>query len=197
MLLGTRPRTLVSYFTQSQIRPNKNVINLLRAYRYLRRTRNLPYKLLMTGNWLQSDAVVQFMNENQLHDDVLFVRGLSERELAACYRLATLAVNPSLSEGGMPFTFTEAVSVGTPVVMADIPVSREIITEAKVAERTFFDALDHKDIARVIARALADRDQLFALQQEFYNRCLANRSWKEVVGEYITALESAGGLALK
>ncbi|TPI16452.1 glycosyltransferase family 4 protein [Mesorhizobium sp. B4-1-3] len=177
-------------FYASQIRPNKNIVNLLRAYNYLRRSQNLPYKLLLTGEWRESINVVRFMNENRLHNDVLFVRGLSERELAACYRLATLAVNPSLAEGGMPFTFTEAVSVGTPVIMADIPVSREIIRDVEVARRTFFDAADHRSIADAISAALADRDGLFAVQREFYDRHLVGRSWTEVVGQYIEALDN-------
>lgn len=176
-------------FYASQIRPHKNVVNLLRAYHYLRRTQNLPYKLIMTGEWRGSSDVVDFMNEHRLHNDVLFVRGLSEKELASCYRLATLAVNPSLSEGGMPFTFTEALSVGVPVIMADIPVSREIIKDAKVAERTFFDALDYKNIASAIVEALKDLDGLYAVQREFYERQLVGRSWNEVVGDYISALE--------
>lgn len=175
-------------FYASQIRPNKNVMSLLRAYHYLRRTQNLPYKLLMTGDWRESSDVAHFMNENRLHDDVLFVRGLSEKELAACYRLATLAVNPSLAEGGMPFTFTESVSVGTPALMSDIPVSREIIVDQAVADRTFFDGFDYKDIARAIRRALEDIDDLYAVQRGFYDRHLASRSWREVVSEYIGAL---------
>jgi glycosyltransferase involved in cell wall biosynthesis len=176
-------------FYASQIRPNKNVMTLLRAYHHLRRTKNLPYKLLMTGEWRGSADVMRFMNENRLHDDVLFVRGLSEKELAACYRLATLAINPSLAEGGMPFTLTESVSVGTPVVMADIPVSREIIVDETVADRTFFDGFDYRDMARAILEALSDVGGLYALQRGFYDRRLASRSWREVVREYIGALE--------
>ncbi|MER8697415.1 glycosyltransferase [Mesorhizobium opportunistum] len=179
-------------FYASQFRPNKNVMNLLRAYDHLRRTQNIPYKLLMTGEWRVSGSIVRFMDENRLHNDVLFVRGLSERELASCYRLATLAVNPSLAEGGMPFTFTEAVSVGTPVIMADIPVSREIIQDVEVAQRTFFDGFDYRSIAKAITSALADRDGLVAAQRDFYNRQMVTRSWNEVVREYILVLESMG-----
>lgn len=182
-------------FYASQIRPNKNVMTLLRAYHHLRTTQDLPYKLLMTGEWRGSEDVRRFMEANRLHDDVLFVRGLSEKELAACYRLATLAVNPSLAEGGMPFTFTESLSVGTPVVMADIAVSREIIDDAAVADRTFFDGFDYKDVARVIREALDDVDGLRALQREFYDRKLSSRSWRQVVGEYIDALESCASSA--
>ncbi|THV23069.1 glycosyltransferase [Peteryoungia ipomoeae] len=182
-------------FYASQIRPNKNVMTLLKAYHFLRRTKNLPYKLLMTGEWRESADVKSFMDEMNLHEDVLFVRGLSEKELAACYRLATLAVNPSLAEGGMPFTFTESLSVGTPVVMADIAVSREIIDDAAVADRTFFDGFDYKDVARVIREALDDVDGLRALQREFYDSKLSSRSWRQVVGEYIDALESCASSA--
>lgn len=186
-------RDLGFLFYASQIRPNKNVMTLLRAYYHLRCTQNLPYKLLMTGEWRGSQEVMDFMHDKNLHDDVLFVRGLNEKELASCYRLATLAVNPSLSEGGMPFTFTEAVSVGTPVVMADIPVSREILNEPEIASRTFFNGFDYRSLAKAIVAGLDDLDGLIELQSEFYHRKLAGRTWRKVVGEYISALDMARG----
>lgn len=184
-------RDLGFLFYASQIRPNKNVMTLLKAYYHLRRTQNLPYKLLMTGDWSGSPEVKAFMNEKNLHDDVLFIRGLNEKELASCYRLATLAVNPSLAEGGMPFTFTEAVSVGTPAIMADIPVSREILDEAEIAAATLFDAYDYKSVANAIITALDDRDGLRRMQEDFFERRLAGRTWVKVVSEYIAALNHA------
>ncbi|MFD2884495.1 glycosyltransferase [Pseudomonas lini] len=75
----------------------------------------------------------KFISEHGLQNDVLCLYGLSIQELAACYKLADLAVNPSLSEGGCPFTFTEALSVGTPVVMARIAVTEEILVDEKAA----------------------------------------------------------------
>src|SRR3569623_1362016 len=102
----------------------------------------MPYKLLLTGYLHLSPEVSAFLNRNDLHHEVLCLWGLTEQELAGCYKQATLAVTPSLSEGGMPFTFAEAVSVGTPVVMADIAVTREVMTSKSLRESSLFDPYD-------------------------------------------------------
>ena len=102
-------------FYASQFRPNKNVLMLLRAYEYLLRKRYLGHKLILTGNPHGMPQVRNFVLNHRLENDVIFLHGLSVSELAACYKLADLAVSPTLSEGGCPFTFTEALSVGTPV----------------------------------------------------------------------------------
>jgi len=93
-------------FYASQFRPNKNVVTLLRAYEYLLRRRYIGCKLVLTGDPQVQPLVARYVRKHRLEFDVLFLRNLSDRQLAACYRLATLAVNPSLSEGGCPFTLT-------------------------------------------------------------------------------------------
>lgn len=178
-------------FYASQFRPNKNVLTLLKAYEYLNREKRLPYRLVLTGDLSQAPAIKSFINEKHLHDNVLFIRGLSEVELASCYRLAALSVNPSLAEGGMPFTFTESVSVGTPVVMADIAVTREILTDERVAKATLFDPYDFRALARKIEVALDQKDELLKLQTEFYHRRLIGRSYQDVVKETIAILDAA------
>lgn len=44
-----------------------------------------------------------------------------------------------VGKGGMPFIFAEAVSVEISGVMADIPVSHEIIRDVEVARRALFE----------------------------------------------------------
>ncbi|WP_210236525.1 glycosyltransferase, partial [Mesorhizobium sp. M3A.F.Ca.ET.201.01.1.1] len=83
----------------------------------------MGHKLILTG-FSHYESVRVFLREHNLLADVLCVHGLTEPELAACYKMADLAVSPSLSEGGMPFTFTEALSVETPAILADIDVTR-------------------------------------------------------------------------
>ena len=89
-------------FYASQMRPNKNVLTLLRAYKYLLRERLIGHKLILTGNVSVLPEIEQFLREHNLEHEVLFLHGLKVQELAACYKLADLAVNPSLSEGGCP-----------------------------------------------------------------------------------------------
>lgn len=171
-------------FYASQFRPNKNVSSLLKAYEYLLKRRYVGHKLILTGNPNALPEVRQFIAEHNLENDVLCLHGLSARELAACYRLADLAVNPSISEGGCPFTFTEALSVGTPVVMARIPVTEEIITDQELQQQMLFDPYDWKDIAARIEWGLNNRHALLEIQKPVYER-LSRRTWRIAVDEYI------------
>ncbi|MNN12563.1 D-inositol-3-phosphate glycosyltransferase [compost metagenome] len=161
---------------------------MLRAYQYLLRERLIGHKLILTGKPAALPAVQKFIKDHQLDKEVLFLHSLKTSELAACYALADLAVNPSLSEGGCPFTFTEALSVNTPVVMARIPVTEEVLTDPELQEVTFFDPYDWKDLAGRIEWAIEHRKELLAIQQQTYTQ-LSKRSWTNVVDEHLQILE--------
>lgn len=176
-------------FYASQFRPNKNLLMLLRAYEFLLRKKYIGHKLILTGDPERYPAVKKFIAEHNLENDVLCLHGLTVQELAACYKLADLAVNPSLSEGGCPFTFTEALSVDTPVVMARIAVTEEILNHPELQDTTFFDPFDWADMAHRIEWALSHRAQLLPLQKNIYQR-LIRRTWTDVVNEHITVLEA-------
>ncbi|OJW47813.1 MAG: hypothetical protein BGO67_09035 [Alphaproteobacteria bacterium 41-28] len=175
-------------FYASQFRPNKNIISLLKAYDYLLKRRYIPHRLILTGLPSILPSINEYIQTHGLENDVLCLHGLSTQELAACYKLADLAVNPSLSEGGCPFTFTEALSVDTPVVMSRIPVTLEVIKDPDLDKEMFFDPYDWKDMADRIEWALQNKEALLAKQKLFYN-VLEKRTWKTVVDEYIDILE--------
>ncbi|BBP86045.1 glycoside hydrolase [Pseudomonas sp. Pc102] len=175
-------------FYASQLRPNKNVMLLLRAYKYLLRERYLGHKLILTGNPSDFPEIGRFVVDHRLESDVIFLPGLSVAELAACYKLADLAVNPSLSEGGCPFTFSEALSVGTPVVMARIPVTEEVLSEPELQRVTLFDPYDWRSCAERIEWAILNRDALLPVQLAVHGR-LSERTWVDVTKEYVAALD--------
>ncbi len=177
-------------FYASQFRPNKNVMTLLRAYTHLLRERFVGHRLVLTGNPKYYDEIAEFVSENQLSRDVLFLSGLSAKELAVCYSLAELAVNPSLFEGGCPFTLTEAVSVGTPVVMGKIPVTEEVVTDSELREMMLFDPYDYRNMAMKIHWALDNREVLYEKQRRFYSEVLINRAWRNVVDDYVEILNN-------
>ncbi|SED12436.1 hypothetical protein SAMN04490185_2816 [Pseudomonas frederiksbergensis] len=186
-------------FYASQFRPNKNLLMLLRAYEFLLRKKYVSHKLILTGDPERYPSVKKFIAEHGLENDVLCLHGLTVQELAACYKLADLAINPSLSEGGCPFTFTEALSVDTPVVMARIAVTEEILNQPELQDTTFFDPFEWEDMARRIEWALAHREELLALQKNIY-QSLIQRTWTDVVNEHITVLEAisiGGGIPLE
>jgi glycosyltransferase involved in cell wall biosynthesis len=175
-------------FYPTQFRPNKNLVTLLRAYEHLLRERFIPQKLILTGNLPGLKPVKDFIEEHRLENDVLCLHGLTTRELAACYRLTDLAVNPSLSEGGCPFTLTEALSVGTPVVMARIPVTEDVILDETLREIMLFDPYNWQDVASRIEWALQHRELLLSAQREFYLQ-LSQRTWRNVVDDYVDILD--------
>jgi glycosyltransferase involved in cell wall biosynthesis len=175
-------------FYASQFRPNKNILTLLRAYDHLLKNRYVGHKLVLTGDHSSMPEVPEYIRAHNLQNDVLCLHNLSDRELAACYRLADLAVNPSLSEGGCPFTLTEALSVGTPVVMARMAVTEEIITDPVVQDLMLFDPYKWTDMAERIEWALANRDALLERQLTLY-QTLAKRSWSDVIDDYISLLD--------
>lgn len=175
-------------FYASQFRPNKNIISLLKAYQYLLRNDLIRHKLVLTGHAEGFLTVKDYIRDNYLENDVLCMHGLTVQELAACYKLADLAVNPSLSEGGCPFTFTEALSVSTPVVMARIPVTEEVLVDPELQTLTLFNPYDWKDIADRIQWGILNRDQLLAVQMNAYE-LLSKRNWTDVVNEHIEILD--------
>jgi glycosyltransferase involved in cell wall biosynthesis len=154
----------------------------------LLKRRYAGHKLVLTGNPNTLPEIARFITEHNLENDVLCLHGLSAQELAACYRLADLAVNPSLSEGGCPFTFTEALSVGTPVVMARITVTEEVITDPELQQQMLFDPYDWKEMADKIEWGLNNRFALLAKQKLLYNQ-LSQRTWRHVVDEYVEILD--------
>lgn len=179
-------------FYASQFRPNKNVLTLLRAFDHLLRKRFLGYKLFLTGDPGHLPEVGEFVTNRRLGNDVIFMPGLSVSELSACYKLAALAVNPSLSEGGCPFTFSEALSVGTPVVMSKISVSEEVLDDPVLQEATFFDPYDWYDCASKIEWAVSNRGELLAIQRRAYEK-LSQRRWADVASEHIQILDQISG----
>jgi glycosyltransferase involved in cell wall biosynthesis len=186
--VGVQNGALRFLFYASQFRPNKNVMTLLKAYDYLLRRRYLPHKLILTGSPKDMPEIEDFIVNRHLENDVLCVRALTVPELAACYKLADLAVNPSLSEGGCPFTFTEALSVGTPALMARISVSEEVLRDPILQEATFFDPYRWENLAERIEWALLHRDEILSIQQQAYAE-LKQRTWTDVANEHIALLE--------
>lgn len=180
-------------FYASQLRPSKNVVQLLRAFRYLLKERYFGRKLVLTADPRSYMPVFDYVHAHGLQNDVVFVPGLTDAQLAAFYKLADLAVCPSMSEGGMPFTFTEAISVGTPVVMSDIPVTREVLAGDELQDLMLFDPYDWQSMARRIEEALAEPDALYRKQRSFYDRALASRTWGEVVAEHLAIMDGLGG----
>ena len=163
----------------------QNILNLVKAFEYILRQKSIQLKLILTCN-INSDADLKnYVYNHRLQYDVLSFSSVTAQQLAALYMCAQIVVNPTLYEGGFSFTFSEAVSVGTPSIMGNIPQNYEELKEYNLDEY-FFDPYDYLDIAEKIVKSLENRDGLIAREKEVYE-VMRRRSWKCVCEEYIDA----------
>ncbi len=175
-------------FYSSQIRYSKNILNLIKAYEYLLRKKFVHFQLLLTANLSQQAEVANYVVEHRLENEVICCYNVPAQTLAALYSCADLVVNPTLYEGGFPFTFGEGMSVGTPSIMSDIPQVRDVLEPAGL-EEIMFDPYDWKAIAEKIMWALEHRDELYEKELPLYQQ-MEKRTSKVVAAEYMQAFEA-------
>lgn len=110
-------------------------------------------------------------------------------ELACMYRSSTVFVFPSRMEGfGLPVL--EALASGTPTILADTPVFREVADTAA----TYFVPGDATSLSTTIEKVIADGSE--AHRRTGINRSADfswNRTARETAQAYRLALEYAGG----
>lgn len=182
---GAREWRFILY--PSQFRPNKNIVGLLEAYQILLRRHLVREKLVLTA---ESPSVGEHVVAMGLQNDVVVIPGLSDQELAACYRLASLAISPTLAEGACPFMIAESLSVGTPVIVSDIPVTRELLEDDGLRRMMCFDPYRTSSIVERTLWALSHRDELIAAQRPLWER-MRGRTWSVAAREYLAVMDEA------
>jgi len=104
--------------------PNKNLLKALEAFQ---KVKNKEVKFVIAGPKFNNacDVVDQCITELGLVDKVIIKPNPTDEELANFYKYARFLFMPSLQEGfGLPPM--EALSIGTPVLISDIPIFHEL-----------------------------------------------------------------------
>lgn len=176
-------------FYSSQMRPYKNFYNLIRAFEILLRKKYINIKLFLTADiTYENNEALNYIHQKDLTNDVIFFPNVSSEVLAALNHLAICSVNPTLFEGGFPFTFTEAYSVGTPSIMSNINVTSSLISDEYLSQKMLFDPYDLNDMVAKIEWAIKHREELFELQAPLYEQ-FKRRTWEVVADEYISLMK--------
>jgi glycosyltransferase involved in cell wall biosynthesis len=178
-------------FYASQIRPHKNILTLIKAYEMLLRRDLVDVKLVLTGDLFAPEAsdLASYVHDRRLQYDVISLPRVPSRVLSALFACSHLAVCPTLFEGGLPFTFTEALNVDTPVIMSRIPVVIEKVTDPRLAAAMLFDPYDAGDLCARMRWALDNRQSLLAMQRPLFAE-LSKRTWDDVAADYIEVMRS-------
>ncbi len=135
------------------LQPRKNLVRLIRAYAQMRKeNENFRHQLVIVGRklWL-SDEIFDEVKRQPWASDVILTGYVSDEDLPALYRTASVFVYPSIFEGfGLPPI--EAMACGTPVVTSNNSCLPEVTGDAAV----LIDALDERQIAQGIHQILRD-----------------------------------------
>lgn len=119
--------------------------------------------------------------------DLISMPDLPRVEHAALYHCAAVAVHASLFEGGQsPFPFSEAVSVGTPCLMARGPHVSEFIRDEPGMAQFTFDPNDADALRALILDTIERRDEVLEIQRRAFER-LRKRTWADVASAYARA----------
>ena len=109
--------------------------------------------------------------------NIVFAGFVPDYDLDALFRNALAYVRPSLHEG-FELPGLEAMSRGTPVLVADYPCSREILGDSAY----YFDGKDVPDIAKALQDIFNDE----ALRQDLAKKGYAQAkkySWKKMASQ--------------
>jgi glycosyltransferase involved in cell wall biosynthesis len=158
---------------------------LLAAFATVLRRHRRSLTLVIDGRLSRGEGPLDEVERLGLSFDVAEARGLSEAGRARLLRHARAVVVADGEAGCLPAAFSEAVALGTPVVMAGSPATRETLTTNELAAAEYCDAASGPDgLVRAILHALDHRDEVLARQRAMLTR-LANRTWADVAADML------------
>lgn len=162
--------------------PHKNMAGVVRAM--ARIPIDQRPRLVVTGS-RGDDPLAPIVDELGLHDHVDLRSWVSDDELDWLYGYATALIVANFCDGfGLPSL--DAMLVGLPVLLSDIPVYHEINGDAA----GYFDPLDLESMAATMLRATTDHAWTASLAEKGYAQA-AQYSWRRVASETHAVFEQA------
>ena len=161
---------------------------LLAAFATVLRRHRRSLTLVIDGRLPRGEGPLDEVERLGLSFDVAEARGLSEAGRARLLRHARAVVVDGDGDC-LPAAFSEAVALGTPVVMAGSPATRETLTANELAAAEHCDAASGPDgLVRAILHALDHRDEVLARQRAILAR-LAARTWADAAAAMLGLAE--------
>ena len=169
--------------------PHKNVEGLLTAFKGFLYDNydNHDAKLVLVGKQDYFFKKVQRLIEKlNIGSNIIFFENVSDPELRLLYSNATATIVPSFSEG-FSLTVVEAMSLGCPVIASDIPVHREICSNAAI----YCNPNDINDLTQKISFtfSLVEESRRELIEQG--KRRAKQFSWRKMASETLKIYNSA------
>ena len=132
--------------------PRKGLIELLKAYRILRKT-GVECRLLIVGTGPQEREARRYVMTRRLVD-VEFLGRVSDEEKAQLFRTTDVFVSPATGKESFGIVLLEAMAAGAPIVASDIHGYKGVLHRGE--QGLLVPPRDPKAIAAAVARLLAD-----------------------------------------
>ncbi|HET9345180.1 MAG TPA: glycosyltransferase family 4 protein [Candidatus Limnocylindrales bacterium] len=158
--------------------PRKGLLELLKAYRILRKT-GCDCRLLVVGQGPLSREARRYVATRRL-GGVEFLGRVSDEEKAQLFRSADVYVSPATGGESFGIVLLEAMAAGTPIVASDIHGYKGVVRRDR--EAMLVPPREPKEIAAAIARLLRDDE----LRAEMGRNGLARAqefSWERVTAK--------------
>ena len=146
---GTRNILFVGRFE-----PRKGLLDLLKAYRILRKT-GCQCRLLVVGGGPQEREARRYVATRRLIG-VEFLGRVSDDEKAQLFRTADVYVSPATGGESFGIVLLEAMAAGAPIVASDIHGYKGVIRRGR--EGLLVPPREPKQVAASIARILRDKE---------------------------------------
>ncbi|MCJ7709257.1 MAG: glycosyltransferase family 4 protein, partial [Chloroflexi bacterium] len=146
---GTRNILFVGRFE-----PRKGLLDLLKAYRILRKT-GCECRLLVVGGGPQEREARRYVATRRLVG-VEFLGRVSDDEKAQLFRTVDVYVSPATGAESFGIVLLEAMASGAPIVASDIHGYKGVVRRGR--EGLLVPPREPKQLAAAIARLLQDRD---------------------------------------
>jgi glycosyltransferase involved in cell wall biosynthesis len=158
------------------LEPRKNLEGLLHGFKLSGLADS--YRLVVVGakGW-KTAGLSKLVKKLDLRDAVVFSGFVSDGELSALYRSATLFCYPSFDEGfGLPVL--EAMACGCPVVASGIPAIREVGGDAPI----YIDPKSTQSIASALRKIAEDKHSRESMAERGIERA-SMFSWEKAALE--------------
>ena len=158
--------------------PRKGLLELLKAFRILRKT-GCRCRLLIVGSGPQEREARRYVLTRRL-GNVEFLGRVSDDEKAQLYRTADVYVSPATGRESFGIVLLEAMAAGTPIVCSDIHGYKGVVRRGR--EALLVPPRRPKAIAAALAALLGD-DERRARIGEAGRRRADEFSWERVTAK--------------
>lgn len=164
--------------TAARLVPQKNLEAIIKSVASLDRSQDIHTAIVGTGP--EKENLTKLVQDLGIEDDVSFLGYLPERaDVYAFFDAIDVFLFPSYYEG-FGVAVVEAMATGTPVIVNDIPVMREVVGDAGL----FVDATDTDELASVMEELYTNEEKRGSLGEQADQRAKNKFSLEKTVESY-------------